>query len=250
MHQEERFHAPGVQARSVGTVVLAVGYLVTLAFASLACGSGSTPASAVPGSSSPVSSARSVTATVIPISGPAISTPTPVPSATRTPMKPLFGYVTPPPVSDPGLKAVIDALSGNDPAALKQLIALAPLPCAVPGGGIPSAPACPTGVAGGTAVETFPSGSCESSFLDAMQIDTFAETVAAKKQFVFAAFGDTAGPAQTTLVMEDGITHLANSYGLRDGHIVWAHFGCGTDQTPPNALQGVAAANILLAPPG
>ena len=245
MHQEERFHAPGVQARSVGTVVLAVGYLVTLAFASLACGS-----RASPGSNSPTSLAGSDTATAIPITSAAISTPTAVPSATRTALRLLSGYPTAPPVSDPGLKAVIDALSRNDATALKQLIALTPIPCAAPGGGIPSAPACPTGVAGGTAVETFPSGSCESSFLDAMQIDTFAETVAAKKQFVFAAFGDTAGPAQTTLVMEDGITHLANSYGLRDGHIVWAHFGCGTDQTPPNALQGVAAANILLAPPG
>ena len=104
-------------------------------------------------------------------------------------------------------------------------------------------------MASGSPVEAFPSGSCESSFFDAAGLDGFVQTVAAKKQFVFAAFVEGASPGEATVVMEDGVTHLANSYTLRGGRLVQAHFGCGTDQTPPNALKGVDASSIVIPPP-
>ncbi len=189
-------------------------------------------------------------------------TPMPSPSATATailtpsatssrpagptPVQPTPD-LTPRPSGGELVDAVIEAVEGQDAAALSRLIHYFLAACTEPQA--PSAIPCPEGQPPGSAVAAFGGGGCEGAFVlrddpaaagmvsdflgtgrelwAVVQTQPFPgdERVPGKYMVIFEnASGPAAGVGSAVSVDEEGVTYL--------------HFGCGTASTPESFTHG------------
>lgn len=136
----------------------------------------------------------------------------------------------------PELDTIIEALRASDRNAIRDLIQFTTFPCATHSSSQPSyPPLCPTGVADGSPIERFISGSCEFSPISPEGIDHLVDRMIGKR--VYGVYDSTVvGEFQTQthvaiVFLPEGTEYDTSSVGIDHGRIVSYVSACGP-QTP------------------
>jgi hypothetical protein len=145
------------------------------------------------------------------------------------------------------LDAIIEAIVNGDSEALAGLVEFLEFECSTePGGG----PACPDGVADGTAVQVFPFAACQPEYLfsEADVLEAFAGLLDGTTFYLYAVYSDPPSPAGDAAAYrilfgtldEEGVAIDVSAAGA-----IVASVQCGP---PVNMI--VSGADFVLAPIG
>ncbi len=192
--------------------------------------------------------------TTPPVNTPTVVNPTPTKPAepTAVPTKP----VATPTVNTSPDKATVDkiaaAVTSGDKATLKLLIQYTKVNCITTPQGLGAPPLCPAGVANGTAIDVFPSSTCEGEYIYPDRIDPVIDRMVAGRPKLWGAFkrlkpeGTPTFPAGSVGIIfarQDSVAGapvgIGESILVDAGKIVSTRFGClaypldlaGTDPT-------------------